>query len=115
MRIARARRTGCRVRAQSGTPPGVARVPPPISPTGADATEYETAAAKSLTLEERFADAAEAVGAELLDLDGVVRYSDDDPIHLDVAGHHALAWAVEAIVRQLAPPAAATASIAPFD
>jgi hypothetical protein len=55
------------------------------------------------------------VGAELVDLDGVVRYSDDDPIHLDVAGHHALAEAVEPLVRQLAPRAAATASIAPVD
>jgi lysophospholipase L1-like esterase len=100
---------------EGGAPPVLLVCPPPISPTGPDATEYERAAAKSLTLGERFADAAKAVGAELLDVDGVVRYSEDDPIHLDVAGHGALAGAIEPIVRQLAPRAPATASIAPVD
>ena len=68
-----------------------------------DAAEYETAAAKSHMLGAHFAQAAAAVGAKLLDLDGVVRYADADPIHLDAAGHHALAAALEPLVRRLAP------------
>ena len=77
--------------------------PPPIHATGPDAAEYEVMAAKSRTLGARFAEAAEDVGAELLDLDGVVRYAIEDPIHLDADGHRALADAVEPLVRRLAP------------
>jgi len=86
-----------------GTPPVLLVCPPPIRATGPDAAEYETMAAKSRTLGARFAGAAEAVGAELLDLDGVVRYAEEDPIHLDADAHRALAEAVEPLVRRLAP------------
>jgi lysophospholipase L1-like esterase len=41
------------------------------------------------------------LGCALLDLDGVVRYSELDAIHLDEAGHAAVAAAVEERVRQL--------------
>ena len=84
-------------------PPVLLVCPPPIRATGPDAAEYETAAAKSHMLGAHFAQAAAAVGAKLLDLDGVVRYADADPIHLDAAGHHALAAALEPLVRRLAP------------
>lgn len=86
-----------------GTPPVLLVCPPPIRATGPDAAEYETVEAKSRTLGARFAEAAEAVGAELLDLDGVVCYAAEDPIHLDADGHRALAEAVEPLVRKLAP------------
>jgi lysophospholipase L1-like esterase len=82
------------------TPPVLLICPPPIRASGPDAAEYETAAAKSRTLGARFAEAAEAWGAELLDLDGVVGYAEVDPIHLGADAHRALAEAVEPLVRQ---------------
>lgn len=85
-----------------GRPPVLLVCPPPIRATGPEAAEYETMAAKSRTLGARFAVAAETVGAELLDLDGVVRYAEEDPIHLDADAHRALAEAVEPLVRRLA-------------
>lgn len=87
----------------AATPPVLLVCPPPIRATGPEAAEYENAAAKSKTLGARFADSASAVGAELLDLDGVVSYSEEDPIHLDAEAHHALAEAVEPLARRLAP------------
>ena len=86
-----------------GTPQVLLVCPPPIRATGPNAAEFETAAVKSQTLGQSFADAAEAVGAELLDLAGVVRYSEDDPIHLDADGHRALGEALTPLVRRLAP------------
>jgi lysophospholipase L1-like esterase len=86
---------------EGGTPPVLLVCPPPIRATGPEAVEYEAAAAKSQALGERFAEAAELVGAELLDLDGVVRYSEDDPIHLEADEHRKLAEAVEPLVRRL--------------
>jgi lysophospholipase L1-like esterase len=85
-------------------PPAVLLVcPPPLRASGPDAAKYETVAAKSRALGALFADAAEAVGAQLLDLDGVVSYSDEDPMHLDADGHRALAEAVEPHARRLVP------------
>ena len=95
---------------RDGRPPPVLLVcPPPIHATGPNAAEFETAAVKSRTLGKWFADAADAVGAELLDLDGVVRYSDDDPIHLDADAHRTLAETLAPLARRLAP----TASLSP--
>ena len=37
------------------------------------------------------------------DREGVVRYAEDDPIHLDADAHRTLAEAVAPLVRQLAP------------
>jgi lysophospholipase L1-like esterase len=91
---------------EGATPPVLLVCPPPIHPTGPDAAEYETAAVKSQTLGKHFADAANIVGAELLDLERVVRYSEEDPIHLDADAHRALAEAVDPLVRRLAPAAA---------
>jgi lysophospholipase L1-like esterase len=84
-------------------PPVLLVCPPPIRATGPDAAEYETAEAKSRTLGARFAEAADAFGAELLDLDGIVAYAEEDPIHLEADSHRALAQAVEPLVRRLAP------------
>ena len=46
--------------------------------------------AKSLTPGACFAEAAAAVGAELLDLDGEPSYAESDPMHLDAEGHRAV-------------------------
>lgn len=86
-----------------GDPPVLLVCPPPIRATGPEAADYELMAAKSGTLGARFAEAAAEVGAELLDLDGVVGYSEEDPIHLDADSHRLLAEAVEPLVRRLAP------------
>lgn len=88
---------------EGGTPPVLLVCPPPIRATGPEAREYETMAAKSRSLGARFAESVEAVGAELLDLDGVVAYAEEDPIHLDADAHRALAEAVEPLVRRLVP------------
>ena len=42
---------------------------------------------------------------ELLDLDGVVGYSEEDPIQLDADGHRALALALEPLARRPASAA----------
>ena len=90
---------------RDGATPRVLLVcPPPIRATGPEAAEYETAVSKSQGLGKRFAEAAEAVGAELLDLDGVVAYSEEDPIHLEADAHRTLAHSLEPLVRRLAPP-----------
>jgi lysophospholipase L1-like esterase len=46
------------------------------------------------------------LGCELLDLDGIARYSDLDGIHLDESGHRSVAAAVEERVRQILGPIA---------
>jgi lysophospholipase L1-like esterase len=84
-----------------GSPNILLICPPPIHATGPDAAEYETTAVKSRTLGTRFAAAAQSVGVELLDLDGVVRYAEEDPVHLDADAHRALAEALEPFVRRL--------------
>jgi lysophospholipase L1-like esterase len=84
-------------------PPVLVVCPPPIRATGPDAAEYEQMARKSRDLGRHFVTAAEAAGVELLDLAGVVRYADEDPIHLEADEHRRLAEAVEPLVRRLAP------------
>ena len=85
------------------TPPVLLVCPPPIRATGPNAAEFATAAENSRLLGTCFAEAAAAVGAELLDLDGVVEYSEADPIHLDADAHRRLATALQPLVRRLAP------------
>ena len=75
--------------------------PPCIRATGPDADAYEAMARRSRDLGAQFAAAAEEVRAELYDLEGVVRYSDEDPIHLAPDEHRKLAEALEPVVRQL--------------
>jgi lysophospholipase L1-like esterase len=48
-----------------------------------------------------FREVCDQIGCELLDLDGVATYSDLDDIHLDEAGHAAVAAAVEERVRRM--------------
>jgi hypothetical protein len=48
-----------------------------------------------------FREVCEALGCELLDLDGVVTYSELDAIHLEEVGHLAVAAAIEARVRPM--------------
>jgi lysophospholipase L1-like esterase len=83
-----------------GTPPVLLVCPPAIRATGPNAGEYELMAAKSRALGARFADAAEAVGAELLELDGIASYAEQDPIHLAADGHRAVAEAIAPLVRR---------------
>ena len=99
VRVVRAAECG----SDGGTPPVLLVCPPPVRASGPNAAEFETAAVKSRALGKCFADAAQALGAELLDLDGVVGYSEADPIHLDADGHRALAEALQPFVRRLAP------------
>jgi lysophospholipase L1-like esterase len=84
-----------------GAPAVLLVCPPRISATGPDAKDYEAVAAKSQTLGARFAEAAQAANVELLDLDGVVRYAEEDPIHLDADAHRALAEAIAPLVPRL--------------
>jgi lysophospholipase L1-like esterase len=77
--------------------------PPPILATGPEAELYERVAVKSRGLGRWFAELAPEVGAELLDLDGVVRYAEQDPIHLDAAAHRMLAEVMAARVAELVP------------
>jgi lysophospholipase L1-like esterase len=87
---------------RDGADPAVLLVcPPPIRATGALASEYEPMAAKSRDLGRWFAAAAAEVDVALLDLDGVVRYAEDDPIHLEADQHRLLAEAVESRVHEL--------------
>jgi lysophospholipase L1-like esterase len=74
--------------------------PPPFGrlPEGGDAHSGE----KSRRLGRSFAEVCSELGCELLDLDGIARYSDLDGIHLDRAGHAAVATAVEEHVRRIA-------------
>src|SRR5690348_16265942 len=48
-----------------------------------------------------YAEECEELGCELLDLDGIVSYTEIDPWHLDETGNAALALAVEERVRKL--------------
>jgi lysophospholipase L1-like esterase len=48
-----------------------------------------------------YKEVCDALGCELLDLDGITRYSPIDDAHLDESGHAAVASAVESRVRQL--------------
>ncbi len=86
-----------------GMPPVLLVCPPPIAPDGPFGESFTQAPAKSEHLGEHYAEAAALVGAEALDLKGVVSYCAEDPIHLDADGHRALAETVEPIVRRLAP------------
>jgi lysophospholipase L1-like esterase len=88
---------------EESTPPILVVCPPPIRATGPEAAEYELMERKSRDLGRHFAVAAAEAGVELLDLDGIVRYAEEDPIHLAAGEHRKLAEALEPIVRRLAP------------
>ena len=63
--------------------------------------DWAGAPAKSALLPERFHAVAEEGGFELIDLGEVTRFCDLDGIHLDAAGHAAVAEHVERALRRL--------------
>jgi lysophospholipase L1-like esterase len=65
--------------------------------------DWAGAPAKAAVLPERFAAVAAELGVELIALNEVARYSSLDGIHLDAAGHTAVAGAVEQTLRRLFP------------
>ena len=74
--------------------------PPPVGDT-AWREDWASAAAKSAVLPERFRAVADEGGWELIDLGEVTRFSNIDGIHLDAAGHSAVAEHIEQGVRRL--------------
>lgn len=65
--------------------------------------DWAGAPAKSAVLSERFAVVAADLGFELIELERVTQYSPLDGIHLDAAGHAAVAEIVEQTLRRLFP------------
>jgi len=84
-----------------GGAPSVLVVCPP--PFGSDDPDYgfTRAAEETPRLGAWFAEMCAQLGCELLDLDGVVAYSDLDGHHLEPEGHATLARAVEERLRRL--------------
>ena len=83
-----------------GPPLPIVVCPPRVG----DATwdeDWAGAPAKSALLPTRFRDAAAEGGYDLIDLGDVTRFSDLDGIHLDAAGHAAVAEHVEQALRRL--------------
>jgi lysophospholipase L1-like esterase len=74
--------------------------PPPVGETTWE-EDWAGTPAKSAVLPERFRAVAEEGGYELIDLGEVTRFSDLDGIHLDAAGHAAVAELVERTLRRL--------------
>jgi lysophospholipase L1-like esterase len=74
--------------------------PPPVGDTGWG-EDWAGAPAKSAVLSERFRAVADEDGYELIDLGEVTRFSDIDGIHLDTAGHAAVAEHVSRALRRL--------------
>jgi lysophospholipase L1-like esterase len=86
---------------RGGRAPAVLVVCPPpfgrLDPEGS----FAHAGEKSQKLGRWFAEMAEQLGSDLLDLNGIASYSDLDGIHLDADGHRAVALAVEERLREL--------------
>jgi lysophospholipase L1-like esterase len=83
-----------------GAPRTLVVCPPPFGRVDPERS-FAHAREKSRLTGRFFREMAELLGCELLDLDGVASYSDDDGIHLDRAGQAAVAVAVEDRVRKL--------------
>jgi lysophospholipase L1-like esterase len=66
--------------------------------------DWASAPAKSALLSARFCAVAEENGYELIDLSEVTRFSEIDGIHLDAAGHAAVAEHIEQALRRLFEP-----------
>jgi lysophospholipase L1-like esterase len=86
-------------------PCGAAPLPIMVCPPPVGDTTWEEDKAgipdKSALLPERFRTAADENGFELIDLGEVTRFSDIDGIHLDVAGHAAVARHVAQALQRL--------------
>jgi lysophospholipase L1-like esterase len=74
--------------------------PPPFGHLDPDGS-FANAGAKSRQLGRWFAELAQELGCELIDLHGIAAYSDLDGIHLDADGHAAVAAAVEERLRRM--------------
>lgn len=72
---------------------------PRLGDTSTLADTFSGAAAKAVELPRCFRLAAEEVGVPLLDLGEVTAYDDADGVHLNAAGHHAVAEAIADAVR----------------
>jgi lysophospholipase L1-like esterase len=84
-----------------GGPPLPILVCPPRVGDTTWGEDWARAPAKSALLPERFREVATEGGYELIDLGDVTRFSDLDGIHLDAAGHAAVAKQVEHALRRL--------------
>jgi lysophospholipase L1-like esterase len=84
-----------------GGPPLPILVCPPRVGEATWAEDWAGAPAKSALLAERFRTVADEGGFGLIDLGEVTRFSDVDGIHLDAAGHAAVATHVEQALRRL--------------
>ena len=84
-----------------GEPPLPILVCPPRAGDTTWAEDWAGAPAKSALLPERFRAVAEEEGYELIDLSEAAQFSALDGIHLDAAGHAAVARHVEQALRQL--------------
>jgi lysophospholipase L1-like esterase len=76
--------------------------PPPVGDTEWS-EDWAGASAKSAVLAKRFAAVAGELGFEWIDLSDATRYSPLDGIHLDAAGHAAVAGLVARTLRRLFP------------
>jgi lysophospholipase L1-like esterase len=85
-RLVRAARA-CEAGPQGGAPDVLVVCPPPF---------------EGHMLGSHYAEMCRKLDCAFLDLDGVTRYSDSDPFHLDADGQAAVATAVEERIRQLA-------------
>jgi lysophospholipase L1-like esterase len=93
------------VRASEAGPGGAAPqvlvvCPPPFGQLDPEGS-FANAGPKSRQLGRWFAEVCGELGCELLDLNGVARYSDLDGIHLDAEGQAAVAEAVEERLRRM--------------
>jgi lysophospholipase L1-like esterase len=84
-----------------GKPPLPVLVCPPRVGDTTWPEDWAGASAKSALLPERFRTVAEEGGYELIDLSEATRFSDLDGIHLDAAGHAAVAVLIERALRRL--------------
>ena len=76
-----------------GAPAVLVVCPPPFGQLDPEGS-FANAGAKSRQLGRWFAEMCGELDCELLDLNGIAAYSDLDGIHLDAAGHAAVASAV---------------------
>jgi lysophospholipase L1-like esterase len=84
-----------------GAPPLPILVCPPRVGDTAWEEDWAGTPAKSALLPDRFRSVADECGYELIDLGEVTRFSDRDGIHLDAAGHAAVARHIEQALRRL--------------
>jgi len=85
---------------RGGPPLPILVCPPRVGDTAWE-EDWAGMPAKSALLPDRFRTVADECGFELIDLGEVTRFSDLDGIHLDAAGHAAVARHIEQALRRL--------------